>query len=388
MMDIPKVMLKIESGRKFGRDLLRGIAKYSKYHRPWIFHIEPPFYKKTTHKIDNLSLVKKWGISGIITRDIVLDENILAMGIPVVSMYYSENVVEGVPYIKPNFSAISEMAANYFFERGFHHLAFCGFDDMPWSRKYEESYKKKINKNGYDTYIYRQGKTKAERLWENERPRLCEWLKSLPKPIGFLACNDDRARHATEACRLAGLPVPEEIAILGIDDDEVVCDLCNPSLSSIALNGERVGYEAAEHLDKMMLGEKRSRQEIIVQPVNVITRQSTDVMAIEDSDVAAAINFIRKNIDRIVYVNDVVESVPLSRRVLERRFQKFLGRTINQEINRARIEIISSMLRETNLTISQIAMKLGYPDFKHIAESFKREKGMAPLAYRKQFGLL
>ena len=220
-----------------------------------------------------------------------------------------------------------------------------------------------------------------------EQGLIADWLKSLPKPVGLMVCNDDRGRQITETCNAVGLNVPDEISVVGVDNDNLVCELSSPPLSSIALSVERAGYEAAELLDKLMAGKKKkTTRTITVSPTHIVTRQSTNILAIEDHEVVQAVRFIRKHPKEPIQVGDVVNVVTLSRRVLERRFRKALGRSVHDEIRRVRIEQVARMLMETNLSVSQIALDLGYPGVDHIARYFQREKGMSPLAYRKQYG--
>jgi LacI family transcriptional regulator len=201
-----------------------------------------------------------------------------------------------------------------------------------------------------------------------------------------MACNDDRARQVMEACKIAGLHVPEEVAIIGVDNDDLVCNLSHPPLSSIALNFERSGYEAAELLDKLMTGEKMADQRIVVRPTHIVTRQSTDILAIEDREVAKAVRFIRQHSKEPIQVSDVVDAVLVSRRSLYHQFRRVLGRSPNEEIRRTRVEQIVRMLVETNLPVSKIAFALGYSSVAHIARYFRQEKGMNLQSYRKLYG--
>lgn len=223
-------------------------------------------------------------------------------------------------------------------------------------------------------------------FWEKEQLVLADWLKSLPKPLGLMTCSDDRARSVIEASKITGLNVPEDVAIIGVDNDELVCSLANPPLSSVAMNVERAGYEIAEVLDKLMAGEKMAGQRIIVHPTHIVTRQSTDILATEDREVASAVHFIHQNGNQIIQVADVIDATTLSRRALEQRFRKILGRSILEEIRRVRVERVSRMLMETNLSVSQIAKAIGYSNSENITRYFRREKGISPLTYRKKYG--
>jgi len=181
--------------------------------------------------------------------------------------------------------------------------------------------------------------------------------------------------------------VPDEVAVIGVDNDELICDLTTPPLSSIALNHEKAGYRAAQLLDKMMAGKRVDSKSIIsLEASHVVTRQSTDVLAIDDQEVAKALRFIHQHSNEAIQVSDVADIVTVSRRVLECRFREVLNRSVHDEIRRARVERASRMLVATDLTVSQIVLRLGYPSDKHTTRQFRKEKGMTPLQYRKKFG--
>ena len=224
------------------------------------------------------------------------------------------------------------------------------------------------------------------RAGKNEDHFIADWLRSLPKPIGLMACNDDRGQHVIEACKLAGLRVPDEVAVIGADNDELVCELSDPPMSSVAVNFERAGYDSAELLAKLMAGRRSVSKAIVVSPTHVVARQSTNILAIEDAHVAKSLRFIRLHGREAIQVTDVVTASGLSRRVLEKRFRKLLGRSVLIEIRRVRVAQICRLLAETNLSVSQIADSLGYTSIEHIARYFRSEMKMSPLAYRKQHG--
>ena len=386
MAEIPKVILLIETSREFGRGLLRGISKYSHLHGHWAFYREAPFYEEAGGLKRRLSRLKNWGADGIIMRENKMTEEIIGMGLPTIVSPHLLGQIKGLPNIVGDDTAIGKMGAEHLLDRGLCHFAFCGFDDMFWSRNRGESFGKRISKAGFKTHFYKQPRSKVQRLWENEPTIMADWLKSLPKPLGLMTCTDDRSQHIIEASKIAGLHVPEEVAIIGVDNDEMICNLTDPPLTSIVQNAERAGYEAAELLDKMMSGKKASRQTIKVEATHIVTRQSTDILAIEDRDVVEALRFIRQHSKKPIQVSEVVEQVAMSRRSLEYRFRKFLNRSVQEEIRRIRIERVIQMLVETNLPVSRIAMALNYPSIEHISRYFRKEKGMSPQAYRKKFG--
>lgn len=382
MAEIPRIVLRIETSVAYGRGLLYGIARYSHIHGPWVLYSEPVGEQTALPRLD------KWGASGIIAR--ISDESkldrLVVNGLPAVLIPLKEKI-PGFPNIIDDCATAGRMAAEYLLERGFQNFAFCGFSDMHWSRDRRESFTERIAEAGFETRCYERPRAKVVRHYQKELRLLANWLNVLPRPVGIMTCNDEHGRHAAEACKIAGLQVPEQVAIVGVDNDELFCTLSDPPLSSIALNTRKAGYEAAALLDRLMTGRKKmAEQKIIVRPLHVVTRQSTNVLAIEERDVAEAIRFIRQNANRPIQVSDAVGAAAVSRRVLEKHFRKVIGRSIYSEINRQRIGHVARMLVETDRSISQIALSLGYPSVKHIARSFRRERGMCPLAYRKQYG--
>ncbi|MBN2377701.1 MAG: XylR family transcriptional regulator [Sedimentisphaerales bacterium] len=333
-----------------------------------------------------LSRLKKWDADGIVMREPKESREILALGLPTIMSPFTTEQFPEIPKFLVDCDAVGRMAAEHLLNRGFQHYAFCGFNNMFWSRDRGESFTQHINKAGYEVHNYNLPERHIMLSWEKEQPFMMNWLKSLPKPVAIMACNDDRGRHVIEACKIMGLPVPEDITILGVGNDDMICDLSNPPLSSIARNHERAGYEIAELLDKLMAGEKMADQRIIVQPLHVVTRHSTDILAIKDREVAEAVRFIRIKRKKPIQVNDVVDAVGISRRSLELRFRKELGKSVLNEIQRVRTDLIARMLVETNLSILQISLALGYTSEAHIARYFQQQKGMSLLAYRTKYG--
>lgn len=381
MAEIPKIILRIETSVAYGRGLLYGIAEYSRIHGPWAFYSEPGAEQTTLPRLD------KWGASGIITRipDESNLERFIVNGLPTILVPLKEKI-SGFPSIIDDCHAAGKMAAEHLLDRAFRNFAFSGFSDMHWSRDRRQAFTKTIAAAGFETQCYERPRAKVLRTYQKELHLLADWLNLLPRPVGIMTCDDEHGRHVLEACKVAGLRVPEQVAIIGVDNDELVCTLSDPPLSSVAVNTRKAGYQAAALLDRLMTGkEKMADQKIIVRPLHVVTRQSTDVLAIEDREVAEAIRFIRQNANRPVQVTDAAQAASLSRRVLEKRFRKIMGRSVYSEISRWRIDRVARMLVETDQSVSQIALSLGYPSVKHIARSFRREMGMGPLAYREKF---
>jgi LacI family transcriptional regulator len=383
MPNIRKVILLLETSRAHVRGLVHGIARYSRLHGPWIFCTDTSFYTKR----GALSWLRNWGADGMIAPDASEYKEIIRMGLPTIVYRVARNRLPHLPVIIADNEKVGEMAAEHLLDRGFCHFAYCGPRDRPWGRERRKSFSKRITEAGFKLHVFQMNShLDSWRSFEREQNSLMEWLKLLPKPVGLMAGNDVCGSYVVEACRIAGLQVPDRVAVIGVDNDELICDLTDPPMSSIALNTEQAGYQAANLLDKLMAGEKMMGQNILVRATHIVTRQSTDILAMEDRTVAEAIRFIRQHDKEAVQVDDVVDQVAMSRRNLELRFRKAINRSIYSEIKRIRTQQIIRLLCETDLSISEIALKLGHPSDKHIARYFKQQTGMSLKEYRKQCG--
>ena len=381
MPDINKVILMIESSRSFGRELLLGIARYVRLHGPWWFYREPGGLEKA------LPAIRGWGATGIIMRDSKMNQPLLELRVPAILVLHNSGQRENYPCIITDGKKIGQMAAEHLLERGYEHFSFCGFDDLIFSQEREKSFIEHIKKAGHKVHLYRQPATKRGRLWEYEQKRLAEWIASCPKPLALFACNDDRGLHAIEACKMAGIDVPDEVAILGVDNDVLFCTLSDVPLSSIALAIEKAGFDAAALLENIMTGKEQMQgQHIWVQPTHVVVRQSTDILALEDPEVIKALQFIRANAIKNIQVQDVVGNTVMTRRMLEKRFQQVLHRSIFQEIRNARIKKSIEMLVDTDRQIADISTQLHFPGIEQFSRYFRQSTGMSPSQYRKRFG--
>jgi LacI family transcriptional regulator len=219
----------------------------------------------------------------------------------------------------------------------------------------------------------------------NKLPKeLAAWLKSLNKPVGLMACYDVRARHVLMTCRRLGLLVPEDVAIIGVDNDELMCELTNPPLSSVEQGSRRIGFEAAALLDRLMAGQKSPQKRFTVEPEGIVARQSSDILAIKDVEVAAALQFIRHHACKGIQVPDVVWTVAISRSAIESRFKAVTGRTIHAEIQRVQIERARQLVTATNLSLKQVAVEAGFRYLQHMTTLFRFHLGQTPGEYRKR----
>jgi LacI family transcriptional regulator len=290
------------------------------------------------------------------------------------------------PYFFTNNEMIASMAADHFSSRGFRHFAFCGYAKNPingWSGEREEAFVKFLDIQGFPCNVYVDGNENS-RQWTSIQRSLAKWLGALPKPVGVLAANDSRAHQVLEACRSFGLRVPEEVAVIGVNNDELLCQLCNPALTSIEHGTKRMGYEAATLLDRLMSGKKSAGTRFVVDPVRIVTRQSTDILAIEDGTVAKAMSFIQEHAMDGIKVPNVVTAMGVSRSRLEARFTKAVGCTPRTAIRRIQLERIRQLISGTSLPLKQIAATAGFRSVQHMTRLFGKTFHQSPGEYRKR----
>ncbi|MCW8849549.1 MAG: substrate-binding domain-containing protein, partial [Melioribacteraceae bacterium] len=220
--------------------------------------------------------------------------------------------------------------------------------------------------------------------WEKEQFIMANWLKNLPKPIGVMACNDDRGQHVLEACKIAEIHVPEELAVIGVDNDALICDLSDPPLTSIALNTLDAGFKTAELLDQMINGLEMDGQEIMVSPTHVVKRHSTDILAINDHNLITSLAYIKENYRDKITVSDILKVTSVNRRSLEGKFKIILGRSIMDEVKRLRIDQMCKLLIESDMSISEITALFTFTKIEHISRYFRQEKQISMREFRKR----
>jgi LacI family transcriptional regulator len=381
MEKLPQVVLLLESSRGAGRALLRGFANYARHHGPWAFHWEPGGLNEIWPRLG------KFDAQGIFLRDGKHVRKVLALGIPTVVVGHRKEDFPDVAHVVTDSEAAGRLAAEHLLGCGFQNFAFCGPSHIRWSAARRESFQRHLKPSGKKVHFFNAPAEGGETSWRTEHVIMGRWLKSLPKPVGVMACNDDSAHHLVEACKAARLHVPDQVGIIGVDNDELVCELSSPTISSVAINFERAGYESARLLDEWMRHGKISLPARIDAPAtHVVPRLSTDILAVEDVQLLKALRFIRDHARENVRVADVARAAGLSRRALENRFRLELGRSILGEIRRVRVDRIARMLMETDHPVSHIAGALGYENLQHIARYFRREKHMSLVAFRKRHG--
>lgn len=375
----PVVALLIETSNAYARGLLEGIMSYVRRHDPWSLYL--PEMRRGEVPAD---WPGRWKGDGIIARieNVEMARAVKRAKLPTVDLSAGRHLPQ-VPWVETDDAAIARLAVEHLAERGFRNFAFCGNRRFAWSRGREEVFLETARSHGNVCESWSgDDEERSGRGWTVEHRRLGEWVRGLPKPVGIMACYDIQAQRLLDACREVGTAVPEEAAVLGVDDDRLLCDLCSPPLSSIVPNTMRTGYAAAETLAALMRGEQPAVEGQLIPPLGVSTRQSTDILALEDRDVAAAVRFIREHACDGIQVGDVLRHVPLSRRVLESRFVKQVGRTPHEEILRIKLDRVKRLLAETDLTLDTIADRAGFRHSEYLSVAFKRVVGISPSAYR------
>jgi LacI family transcriptional regulator len=383
----PHVALLVETSSITGRRILQGIARYLRSHRPWSVFVEQRALETVPP-----SWLDTWRGDGIILRWNCPEfaAAIRKAGVAAIDLTHRGPPI-GLPRIASEDHTIGRLAAEHLRERGFRNLAFCGFTDLRWSIRRRESFLGDAAGSGAATAdpsrVYESPwGGPAARSWERDQRAIGRWLKLLPRPVGILACNDVRGLHVLDACHRTGLHVPDEVAVIGVDDDPLLCELCDPPLTSVVPNMERIGYEAAELLDRLMAGAEVEAdfRERMNPPIGVVTRLSTDVLAIDDVRVAAAVRFIRQHACHGITVRDVLEQTLLSRTALERHFRRYLGRSPQAEIRAVQLKRVKQLLTETDLKMERIADLAGFEHPEYLSVVFKRELGQTPNQFRRE----
>ncbi|MCC7475130.1 MAG: DNA-binding transcriptional regulator [Pirellulales bacterium] len=377
-----KVALLIETSRAYGRGLLRGISAYTHTHRPWSVYFEP-------HGIEAPPplWLRKWKGDGILARitEPATEKLILATGLPAIDLRGAVPDSQ-IPLVGLNSQVAARMAFAHLRERGFHHFAFCGvatgqyrFLDL---RAHE--LERIVQENGFSFSNYPRDTTaKVAKSWDEEQYRIAQWVIQLPKPVGIMACHDDQGHTLLNACRDCQINVPDDVAVVGVDNDEVLCELSDPPLSSVHSNTVHIGYRAAALLDQMMAGEISLSGTSTIDPLCVVARRSTDTLAVNDREMAAAMRFIREHACDGINVQDVLQHTGLSRSTLDRRFSSVFGKSAREEISRLRLERVKSLLINTDHPLPKIAELAGFEHSEHMGTLFRHTIGETPGEYRK-----
>jgi LacI family transcriptional regulator len=387
------VALLVETSRGYGRQVALGVARYSSLHGPWSFMLTPGDFDQI------LPEMKYWGGDGIIARleNEQVERAVLAADLPTIALDMNErqldpeNPLSRFTNLAVDSEAAAELVADHLIGHGLKNFAFVGVKGKIWSKRREVAFAKRVAADGHQIAIYEPTDDESKVPWELERGRLADWLSTLPRPVGVMACNDVRGRQVLDACRMASLVVPKDVAVVGVDNDELFCELAYPTLSSVALNGVMAGYRAAERLDAMMRRKAKPTTRgttLAVEALRVIERESSNLYNIDDVVVVAALQFITQARGKRLAVDDVVKVSNLSQRELDRRFREAVGHSISSEIQRTQLDLAKRLLEETDHPVPQIAKMAGYSSASYMIQVFRRRLDTTPAKYRASFRLL
>ena len=381
-MNEKRVALLIETSTTWGTNIVKGIADYALTHENWFFRLVP------SGKYERLTLPSSWDGDGIIARVTYeeLAQQIAKTKKPAVNVSWYAIDTEHIPTCTTDEVIAGRMIADHFLERGFKHFAYCGPTNRPgYVDIFGQAFVNAASETGADCHCFQeQGAEDGPLDWDTRLGQLGEWIVTLPVPTAMLTFNSVGGRQVAEACRMKGLHIPDQIALMGGEHDELTCQITRPPLSSMDQSPQRVGWEAAALLARMLKGEKPPKEPIRIPPARIITRQSTDTLAIDDPILVQALEFIAANASRAISVADVLDAVPISRRVLEQRFQKFLGRSPATEIRRVRVEKAKRLLADSDRSMSAIATACGFEHPEVLTRVFRRQEGITPSTFRKQ----
>ena len=386
---IPRVALLVESSRSYGRELLMGIAKYLRIHGHWSVEFEESEpWVKVPEWFD------RWKWDGVIARvqTPAIARAVGALGVPVVDL---SGCLPDLPFpiIRSDETVVGRMAAEHLLARGFQRFAYCGLSGFDWSDRLRVAFEERLAAAGcqcevFDTPKRRNSKKDHDQHGKRFEQDLMRWLESLPDQTGLMACNDSRGRQVLNCCRELGIAVPDSLAVIGVDKDEVLCELSSLPLSSVIINAQQIGYEAAALLDRLMAGESAPDTPALVKPIGVAERHSTDVLAIADLQIVSALKYIREHAcDDGMDVESLLRAIPLSRSVMERRFSQILGSSPKGEILRVRLGRVCQLLAESDLTLAAVAQLAGFDHPEYMSRLFKKKMGITPGEFRKRAGV-
>ncbi|MCB1279713.1 DNA-binding transcriptional regulator [Prosthecobacter sp.] len=380
---IPQVAVLVDTSRSYGRDIVRGIRRYVAENGPWSLYLEPRDLRSRFP-----DWLKDWPGDGILSRtvDDVMLRQLKATKLPVVELRTTV-LPHSFPFVGMDNSVVATRVAEHLRNRGFRRFA-CYFDTTEaFFVERSERFAQTLREHGFECAMFKSSRAGKKSLrWDEHQRALSEWLASLEKPVGVFAVNDQLGFWLLDAARRAGIAVPEEVAVVGAENDNMLCETASPPLSSARLRGQAVGYEAARILDEWMKKKRipKPGEQHLLAPGDIAVRQSSDIVAVEDPRIAAALRFIRQHATEQIDVTRVARETALSRSVLERRMKALIGRSPGEEINRIRFAAVEKLLTQTDLTLDAIAARCGFTHPQYMAEAFRNRTGITPGAFRKQ----
>lgn len=379
-----KILLLTDFSSGYSRNLLKGIVRYSKEVGNWSFQRMPLYYRMLYGENGVVEWAQKWQADAIIAQ--LTDVNIELLNdlnIPIIVQNYRDRN-KAVSNLTGDYFNTGVMAAKFFLNRGYRNFAFYGFKGAIWSRERADGYSHEIEKQGYKLAVL-ENDNKDKEEWSYNHTVLGNWLQSLPKPVALFACDDHFALQISETCNVYNINVPDDIAILGVDNDDLLCNISDPPLSSIVLDVENGGYNAGKLLHQLITKEITEPFNIVVNPLIIERRKSTEKYAVSDKNIRTILNYIEKNYANHLSVEELVKQVPLSRRVLEKKFKEETGESLYQYIQNYRIDQFTRLLITTDYSLFEAALQSGFENYKNVSRVFRKYKLLSPAEYRKRY---
>jgi len=378
---IPHVALIIETSKHYGREILLGISRYARARGPWSI-----FTSERAHDDPEPAWLRDWAGHGIITRsrDVRACRAARDRGIPVVSLRHLLDRPD-FPTLMPDQGLIGQRVASHFLERGLRNFAYVGVaGGKSWDRLRCEAFVRTLQGQGCSKVVIRPVLAANDLDWEEAEEQIAAWVRRLPPGTGIMVAHDTQGMQILNACRRAGRSVPDDVAIVSVDNDPVLCDVATPTLSSLDQNLRHLGFEAARLLDRMMAGEPVPAGNQFIEPGEVVMRQSTNVIAVADEAVARAVRYVRQHACEGVDIATVARAAGMSRRALERKFAKQIGRTPLAEVQEVRLRRVRQLLLETDYVLSRIAELTGFRYQEYLVRFFKQRTGVTPGVFRRR----
>lgn len=380
-----KILLLTDFSSGYSRSLLENVVRYAREVGPWAFYRMPLYFRELYGDEGVVEWAKKWGADAIIAQFSDIDLSVLnQLNIPIIVQNYKERS-SGISNLTGDYFGTGVIAANFFLHKGYKSFAYYGLTDTVWGRERGEGFKKIVSNKGYEVYEFNNRKRVPSEKWSFDVEQVSRWLLSLPKPIALFACDDYYALQITEVCKMYDISIPEEIAVLGVDNDKLLCNISDPQLSSIELDIENGGYEAGKLLHQFIEKKIIAPVDIIIKPVRIVPRASTERFAVSDRHIEQLLQYIDNNYQNPLSVDELTQITPFSRRVLEKKFKRETGTSVYQYLLDLRIEKFADLLITTDLPLIEAATRSGFTDYKNISRIFTKAKEMTPLQYRKRF---
>jgi len=377
-----KVAVILQLWQNYDRGILRGIAAYVRERRDWSVFVEEVEHQRIPD-------FKAWDGDGLIVN---FDNPHVVRALrgvkkPIIAVgggrgWYDP--ASGIPYVGTDDSMIGKLAAEHLMDRGLRHFAFCGYPENRtnvWMTNRKVGFANRLSEAGFGCSAF-HGRHSTATHWQKVLQEISAWLRKLTLPVGIMGCYDYRARHVLEACRLLGLRVPDDVAVIGVDND-VICELADPPLSSIEQGRFQIGYTAASSLEDLFTRRKKVPSRRLIVPLGLVARQSTDLLYVEDASIAEALRLIRLEACKGTHAGRICRQVGLSRSALDKRFKETIGRPVDQEIRRVRFARACELLARTKLPLREVAKEAGFGSEQYLSAVFSKQSGCTPASYRR-----